>query len=146
MGNTLCGHASFGQESCTADQADAKLACKPLNKEQSAGSTGSSTVSLIAASAGCCRDEIEVALSTARAELDASAQHRCFSSEYTLGRIIGHGAYCKVMACTHNATQQEFAVKAVGKTKADLKQREGEVGSQLGPCCTTPVLACRYSS
>jgi serine/threonine protein kinase len=117
MGNTLCGHASVH----TTSALEAKLsACQLLNKERS---TGSSTISLIAASTTDCRDEIELALSAARTELDASTA-RSFCAEYTVGRIIGHGAYCKVQICTHNQTKQEFAVKAVAKA-ADLKQREG---------------------
>lgn len=117
MGNTLCGHASFH----TTSTLEARLsACQEVKKERS---TGSSSITLIAASTTDCRDDIEIALSAARTELDASAQ-RSFCAAYTVGRIIGHGAYCKVQVCTHNQTNQEFAVKAVAKA-ADLKQREG---------------------
>jgi hypothetical protein len=95
-------------------------------------SNNSSTLSLIAASAGnladhspagSCADDVELALQAARAELDSSLQ-RSFYDDYSSGKIVGHGAYCKVQVCTHNQTGQECAVKAVVKN-ADLKQREG---------------------
>lgn len=71
------------------------------------------------------RDEIEIALCQARAELDAG-QQRCFSDDYSTGKIIGHGAYCKVLACTHTKSGKEVAVKTIQKAPDNLKQREGE--------------------
>jgi hypothetical protein len=137
MGNTLCGHAAPGVAGETA-AADGKAAAAPeqqqlqpcgsKQKTAQGGAERNSTVSLIAAAAGGRRrsssDEIEAALNSARAELKAGAA-RSFAATYSTGRIIGHGAYCKVMACTHNQTGQEFAVKAVGKAADDRHQKEG---------------------
>lgn len=120
MGNVLCGHAAFAAVELSTGQGT-KLHSKQLNDNPS---TSSSTISLIAASAGGCKDEIEVALCAARSELDAGL-HRSISEEYTLGKIIGHGAYCKVHSCTQIKTDQEFAVKAVTKDEDNPKQREG---------------------
>jgi serine/threonine protein kinase len=69
-------------------------------------------------------DEVEKALAEARQELDAARQ-RVFEGAYQIGRIIGHGAFAKVQACTHIQSGQEFAVKTVQKSEDDLKQREG---------------------
>lgn len=69
-------------------------------------------------------DEVEKALAEARQELDAARQ-RVFEDTYQIGRIIGHGAFAKVQACTHIKSGQEFAVKTVQKSPEDLKQREG---------------------
>jgi serine/threonine protein kinase len=81
-------------------------------------------------------DEVEKALAEARQELDAARQ-RVFEDAYQIGRIIGHGAFAKVQACTHIQTGQEFAVKTVQKSEDDLKQREGEllVHGQLHAVC-----------
>jgi serine/threonine protein kinase len=70
------------------------------------------------------QDEVEKALAEARHELDAARQ-RVFEGAYQIGRIIGHGAFAKVQACTHLQSGQEFAVKTVQKIEDDLKQREG---------------------
>lgn len=69
-------------------------------------------------------DEVEKSLAEARQELDAARQ-RVFEDTYQIGRIIGHGAFAKVQACTHIKSGQEFAVKTVQKSPEDLKQREG---------------------
>jgi hypothetical protein len=120
MGNVLCGHAAFAAVQVSTGQGT-KLRSKQLNNNPS---TSSSTISLIAASAGGCKDEVEVALCAARSELDAGL-HRSISDDYILGKIIGHGAYCKVHSCTQIGTDQEFAVKAVAKDEDNPKQREG---------------------
>lgn len=128
MGNVLCGHAAFAAVTVSSCQ-ETKLRSKQLNKP----STSSSVVSLIAAAAGGCRDEIEVALCAARSELDAGLQHS-ISDQYTVGKIIGHGAYCKVHSCTHNQTGMEYAVKAVAKAEDNIKQREGVSAPAPGSC------------
>lgn len=153
MGNTLCGHAAHGVAEETADNKAAATApeqqlqpCSSKKETLHKAAERNSTVSLIAAAAGGRRrsssDEIEVALDSARAELKAGAS-RSFAAQYSTGRIIGHGAYCKVMACTHNQTGQEFAVKAVGKAASGSDQREGAAHKQSplvqavcsnGPC------------
>lgn len=69
------------------------------------------------------QDEIEQALTKARAELDCSRTH-AFVDDYDMGKIIGHGAFARVQICTHQQSGEQFAVKAVQKTD-DLKQREG---------------------
>lgn len=151
MGNTLCGHAAHGvAEEPAADNKDVAAAVEqqlqPCSSKQKPPLKGAaernSTVSLIAAAAGGRRrsssDEIEAALNSARAELKAGAS-RSFAAQYSTGRIIGHGAYCKVFACTHNKTGQEFAVKAVGKAASTPKQREGAVHKQSPLSCKQSV-------
>lgn len=146
MGNTLCGHAALGVVDETADNKAAAAAAperqlQPCSSKQEtlhkAAERNSTAVSLIAAAAGGRRrsssDEIDVALDSARAELKAGASHS-FAAQYSTGRIIGHGAYCKVMSCTHNQTGQEFAVKAVGKAASGSNnQREGETVHKQRP-------------
>jgi hypothetical protein len=52
--------------------------------------------------------------------------NRKFSDAYTVGKIIGHGAFAKVSVCTCTATLQQFAVKSLAKNYDDLhKQRQG---------------------
>eukprot|EP00775_Hariotina_reticulata_P011602 gene11602-11746_t len=69
------------------------------------------------------QDDIEQALTEARAELDCS-RTRAFMADYDMGKIIGHGAFARVQICTHQQSGVQFAVKAVQKND-DLKQREG---------------------
>lgn len=137
MGNVLCSHALAGVSSSKASFIFAQPQQQPCsNTKQPRWSC--KAVSLHAAAGAAAvsvtdsRDEIEIALTQARAELDASAQ-KCFADDYATGKIIGHGAYCKVQVCTHNLTKQEFAVKAVLKAADDLKQREGDWGQDW--CC-----------
>ena len=120
MGNTLCNHAMVSVVGSTPAN---KPASKQCDKQLSAAFNKVAVVATTAAEDS--RDEIEVALCQAREELDAAGQH-CFADDYTTGRIIGHGAFCKVQVCTHNQTGQECAVKVVQKTEDNLKQREGE--------------------
>jgi hypothetical protein len=75
------------------------------------------------------QDEIEQALTEARAELDCS-RSRAFADEYDMGKMIGHGAFARVQISTHQQSGVQFAVKAVQKND-DLKQREGAL--QLAP-------------
>lgn len=50
-----------------------------------------------------------------------------FHDQYLLNKLIGHGAFAKVWSCTHRATNEVFACKAVVKSVDDpAKQREGE--------------------
>jgi calcium-dependent protein kinase len=77
------------------------------------------------------KDDVEVALLAASAELNRS-QLRCFEKDYTLGKLIGHGAFAKVYACTHVHSGREFAVKVL------------QVG---GPAAAAPSVAtCRESN
>jgi hypothetical protein len=134
MGNSLCGHATKGtqQHRCSHDASTQLPNKRPQLVKQNSNNSINSTLSLIAASAGnladdspagSCADDVELTLRAARAELDSSLQ-KSFYDDYICGKIVGHGAYCKVQVCTHNQTGQECAVKAVIKN-ADLKQREG---------------------
>ena len=71
-------------------------------------------------------DEVELALVSARQELEES-QGRAFSQFYSIEKLVGHGAFAKVMACTELATGQQRAVKIVQKESDCGKQREGIV-------------------
>ncbi|KAF8066328.1 CPK24 [Scenedesmus sp. PABB004] len=93
---------------------------------RAAGDVGAAGVQE-AAPAPAPADDIERALAAARAELDAGAAGAALADDYEVGRIIGHGAFAKVQACTHRASGAEFAVKTVPKRSDDLKQREGVV-------------------
>ncbi len=68
-------------------------------------------------------DEIETALLNARQEISTKS----FLDKYKIGKIVGHGAFAKVMVCTNKATGEQFAVKSVQKSVDDVEtQREGE--------------------
>jgi serine/threonine protein kinase len=70
--------------------------------------------------------EISQALAAAEQELKQGGARK-FGDVYSVGKIIGHGAFAKVSVCTHTASQEEFAVKSLGKNYEDLhKQRRGE--------------------
>jgi hypothetical protein len=88
------------------------------------------------------QDEVEKALAEARQELDAARQ-RVFEDTYQVGRIIGHGAFAKVQACSHLQSGQEFAAKTVQKIDDDLKQREGRL-SVISSCIKQLLLDSRY--
>jgi hypothetical protein len=134
MGNVLCGHA------LPADHSDQGHAS---SSKQLGSGGGGSAVSVVAvtvvaagqaaapaAAQGVHTDEIEAALVAARAELDAGAQQR-FSDAYTVHKIIGHGASCKVQLCTHDVTGKDYAVKVVQKAAGNLKQRAGGLRAAL---------------
>lgn len=47
-------------------------------------------------------------------------------TEYTLGKILGQGAFGIVHACTHKATGQQFAVKMIDKVDTPAEELERE--------------------
>jgi calcium-dependent protein kinase len=71
-------------------------------------------------------DEVELALVSARRELEKS-EGRQFSQFYRIDKLVGHGAFAKVLSCTELATGQQRAVKIVKKDSDCGKQREGIV-------------------
>ncbi len=71
------------------------------------------------------QSERSLALAAAEQELKKGHQHK-FSERYTLGKLIGHGAFAKVSICTHVTTKQQYAVKAVTKNYDEMhKQKTG---------------------
>lgn len=69
--------------------------------------------------------EIDAALAASREELGKSASHN-FNDSYKVSKLIGHGAFAKVMTCAHKDTKEKFAAKVVQKNLEDpVKQREG---------------------
>ncbi len=81
-------------------------------------------------------DIIEGALADAQKELDRNRGHD-FNDRYKVSKLIGHGAFAKVMVCSHKDTHEKYAVKTVQKNLEDpAKQREGgicEVGFPSSP-------------
>ncbi|KAG2436595.1 hypothetical protein HYH02_011532 [Chlamydomonas schloesseri] len=70
-------------------------------------------------------DIIEQALAEAQRELDKNKGHD-FNDKYKVSKLVGHGAFAKVMICSHKDTHEKFAVKTVQKNQEDPgKQREG---------------------
>lgn len=118
MGNALCGHVLSAPHNSTECSTGSN---KLMGEQHGCGPVKSAKKQPIDP-----RDEIEIALCQARAELDAGKQ-QCFSDDYSTGKIIGHGAYCKVLACTNTKSGQEVAVKSIQKAPDNLKQREGVV-------------------
>eukprot|EP00798_Chlamydomonas_sp_ICE-L_P018948 gene18948-25518_t len=101
--------------------------------ETAPGETGRGTAANVAkakpaASSSACEarsEPIEQAMENAKKELVKNAGKK-FADHYALSKLIGHGAFAKVSMCTHNATKESYAVKAVSKMTADPhKQREG---------------------
>lgn len=72
-------------------------------------------------------DPVHLALAAAKVELEANAaKRRRFEEHYSIGKLIGHGAFAKVSTCTNNETQAKLAVKTVQKNPEDPnKQRDG---------------------
>jgi serine/threonine protein kinase len=51
-----------------------------------------------------------------------------FGDIYKTSRLIGHGAFAKVMVCSHKDTNTKYAVKTVQKNAEDpAKQKEGNL-------------------
>ncbi|PNH04139.1 Calcium-dependent protein kinase 32 [Tetrabaena socialis] len=70
-------------------------------------------------------DVIEQALTDAQRELDKN-RGRDFNDTYKVSKLVGHGAFAKVMICSHKDTHEKYAVKTVQKNAEEpAKQREG---------------------
>lgn len=77
-------------------------------------------------------DVIDHALADAKKELDKNKGHD-FHDTYKVSKLVGHGAFAKVMICSHKDTNDKFAVKTVQKNLEDpQKQREGKGGEGQG--------------
>jgi hypothetical protein len=71
------------------------------------------------------KSERTLALEAAEQELKKGHLQK-FSDHYSVGKLIGHGAFAKVSTCTHVTTKQQYAVKAVTKNYDEVhKQRTG---------------------
>lgn len=77
------------------------------------------------------KDDVEAALLLASSELARAAARGGFEKDYTLGKLIGHGAFAKVYACTHVQSGRDFAVKVlqVGRAAAAASSTS-HVGNQ----------------
>lgn len=68
---------------------------------------------------------IEVALAAAKKELERN-KGKDFESLYSIGKLVGHGAFAKVSVCEHIQTKTQYAAKVVLKNQDDPeKQRDG---------------------
>lgn len=77
------------------------------------------------------QSERSLAIAAAEQELKKGHQHK-FSDQYSVGKLIGHGAFAKVSSCTHLTTKQQYAVKAVTKNYDEMhKQRTGMLMTNL---------------
>lgn len=75
---------------------------------------------------------IDLALQEARKELEKNAGLD-FNDSYRASKLIGHGAFAKVMVCTTKDGRDKYAVKTVQKNLEDpQKQREGRDGGMDG--------------
>lgn len=71
------------------------------------------------------QDVIDQSLADARHDLEKNKGVDVHDF-YKVSKLVGHGAFAKVMICTHKVTQEKFAVKTVQKNLEDpQKQREG---------------------
>lgn len=69
--------------------------------------------------------EVQAALAAAREELARSCNNN-FNDTYKVSKLIGHGAFAKVMVCVHKDSKVKYAAKVVQKNLEDpMKQREG---------------------
>lgn len=59
--------------------------------------------------AGPLEEEHEIALKAAEALLNANAQHN-ITDMYTLAAPVGHGAFAKVVECTHKVRVKQLTV------------------------------------
>ena len=59
--------------------------------------------------AGPLEEEHEIALKHAEALLNANAQHNIIDL-YTLAAPVGHGAFAKVVECTHKVRVKQLTV------------------------------------
>jgi len=68
---------------------------------------------------------IEAAIADAKKELEKNRNLQ-LTDKYRISKLIGHGAFAKVMVCADKDTHEKFAVKTVQKNVEDPnKQREG---------------------
>jgi hypothetical protein len=81
---------------------------------------------------------IDAALDLARKELKRS-KGKDFESTYTLGKLVGHGAFAKVSVCEHNQTKARFAAKVVIKNLEDPKQVEGRFKCMIVMLCDLSI-------
>ena len=80
-------------------------------------------------------DIIEQHLASANQEL-ARGLNVDFLNTYKVSKLIGHGAFAKVMICSHKDTKERYAVKTVQKNLEDpQKQRDG--GCAAGSCLSS---------
>ena len=78
------------------------------------------------------QDVIDAAIADAKRELEKN-KNVDFHERYKVSKLVGHGAFAKVMICSHKDTHEKYAVKTVQKNLEDpAKQREGEGGAAAG--------------
>lgn len=88
------------------------------------------------------QDIIDESMADAKSELEKNKGMDVHDT-YKVSKLVGHGAFAKVMICTHKDTHEKFAVKTVQKNLEDpQKQREGEFICVPGQCvCVDSVRA-----
>ena len=70
-------------------------------------------------------DPIDAAIAEAKRELEKN-KGQDFHNKYKVSKLVGHGAFAKVMICSHVDTHEKYAVKTVQKNLEEpQKQREG---------------------
>jgi calcium-dependent protein kinase len=71
------------------------------------------------------QEVIDQVMADAKKEREKNKNIDC-NDRYKVSKLVGHGAFAKVMVCSHKETHEKFAVKTVQKNLEDpLKQREG---------------------
>jgi serine/threonine protein kinase len=91
------------------------------NNKGTAGGTKDSAPQNSKAADGQIRQWIRAA----KEELENGKKLR-FSDHYETSKIVGHGAFAKVVLSTHKATKSQYAVKMLQKNVEDtVKQRDG---------------------
>lgn len=78
------------------------------------------------------QDVIDQSLNDAKRELEKN-KGLDFHDKYKVSKLVGHGAFAKVMVCSHKDTHEKYAVKTVQKNLEDpQKQRDGELELREG--------------
>lgn len=102
---------------------------QPSNQQQANSQANGVKAQPSVAKAQAPSNPIDQALASAKVELEKN-HHKKFDDFYTTSKLIGHGAFAKVMICTHKESQQRYAVKTVQKNLEEpAKQREGRNGA-----------------
>jgi serine/threonine protein kinase len=71
-------------------------------------------------------NQIKQWIRSAKEELE-QGKRAVFGDNYETSRIVGHGAFAKVVLSTHKATKMQYAVKMLQKNAEDpVKQRDGD--------------------
>jgi calcium-dependent protein kinase len=135
MGN-LCSSGADGSSTNKSSAHQQQYAAGTPPNKPAASQPGPS-------SKGQPADPIDAALADAKKELEKN-KGQDFHNKYKVSKLVGHGAFAKVMICSHVDTNEKFAVKTVQKNLEDpQKQREGERTACTGdgPANTTAPAA-----